>query len=213
MENYFEKIVSFLDDELAVDSSGHSLDHALRVYQLAKHLQGTEGGNATIIKIAALVHDVIDPKLFNDVKTQKIKLYALLETIGCTEDELEKIFYIIENISYKGGGGEAVDTIEAQIVQDADRLDAIGAIGIGRTFMYGGARGSKMYDDNILPMEFESEKQYREHKGTVLNHFDEKLFKLKDLMNTKTGREIAHERHNFMVAFVKQFKSEWHLNK
>ena len=121
-----------------------------------------------------------------------------LQIIGCSQTELEQIFYIIENISYKGGTGQAVQTHESKVVQDADRLDAIGAIGVGRTFMYGGSKGIKMYDESINPINFEDEKSYRHHKGTVINHFDEKLFKLKGLINTETAKQIAHKRHEFM---------------
>lgn len=209
MEKVFDRIVEFLNDELGVDSSGHSIDHALRVYRLAKAITKQEGGNERVTLIAALVHDVIDEKLFDDVFSQKAKLFLFLQMIGCSQSELEQIFYIIENISYKGGNGEPVKTLEAQIVQDADRLDAIGAIGIGRTFMYGGSRGSKMYDEEINVMDFENEAAYRAHQGTVINHFHEKLFKLKDSMNTEVAKEMAQERHEFMELFVKEFMKEW----
>lgn len=209
MEHIFDRIVEFLNDELGVDSSGHSIDHALRVYRLAKVISTQEGGNERVTLIAALVHDVIDEKLFEDVVAQKAKLFLFLQMIGCNQSELEQIFYIIENISYKGGKGEAVKTLEAKIVQDADRLDAIGAIGIGRTFMYGGSRGSKMYDEQVTPMNFEDEVAYRKHQGTVINHFYEKLFRLKDLMNTETAIIMAQKRHDFMEVFVKEFIQEW----
>ena len=120
MEHIFDRIVEFLNDELGVDSSGHRyIDHALRVYRLAKVISTQEGGNERVTLIAALVHDVIDEKLFEDVVAQKAKLFLFLQMIGCNQSELEQIFYIIENISYKGGKGEAVKTLEAQIVQDA----------------------------------------------------------------------------------------------
>lgn len=209
MEQVYPRIVEFLKEELGEDTSGHSLDHAFRVYKNAKAILKQEGGNERIILISALVHDVIDPKLFDDVREQQAKLLMFLQMIGCSQTELEQIFYIIENISYKGGTGQAVQTHEAKVVQDADRLDAIGAIGVGRTFMYGGSKGIKMYDESINPINFEDEKSYRHHKGTVINHFDEKLFKLKDLMNTETAKQIAHKRHEFMEQFVEQFLNEW----
>ena len=209
MEQVYPRIVEFLEEELGKDTSGHSLDHAIRVYKNAKAILKSEGGNERVVLISALVHDVIDSKLFEDSREQQAKLLIFLQTLGCSQVELKEIFYIIENISYKGGKGEPVHTLEAQIVQDADRLDAIGAIGVGRTFMYGGARGTKMYDENILPMEFEDEAAYRQHKGTVINHFYEKLFKLKDLMNTETAKKMAHQRHEFMVMFVEEFLNEW----
>ena len=209
METVYSDIIKFLKDELGNDTSGHSLDHAVRVYKNAKAILKAEGGNERIVLISALVHDVIDPKLFDNPFEQQAKLLIFLQTLGCSQLELEQIFYIIENISYKGGNGEPVKTLEAQIVQDADRLDAIGAIGIGRTFMYGGSKGSKMYDENISVMEFEDEATYRNHQGTVINHFYEKLFKLKDLMNTETAKRLASKRHEFMVKFVEQFLHEW----
>lgn len=209
MEQIYSRIIEFLEEELGHDTSGHSLDHAIRVYKNAKAILMLEGGNERIVLISALVHDVIDPKLFDNHREQQAKLLIFLQTLGCSQSELEQIFYIIENISYKGGNGEPVKTLEAQIVQDADRLDAIGAIGIGRTFMYGGSKGSKMYDENISVMEFEDEATYRNHQGTVINHFYEKLFKLKDLMNTETAKRLASKRHEFMVKFVEQFLHEW----
>lgn len=209
MEKVFDQIVEFLNDELGVDSSGHSIDHALRVYRLAKSISKQEGGNERVTLIAALVHDVIDEKIFDDVFSQKAKLFLFLQTIGCSQSELEQIFYIIENISFKGGNGEPVKTIEAKIVQDADRLDAIGAIGIGRTFMYGGSHGSKMYDEEVNVMNFENEAAYRNHQGTVINHFHEKLFKLKDSMNTEVAKVMAQKRHEFMELFVKEFMQDW----
>ena len=209
METMYLDIIKFLKDELGHDTSGHSLDHAVRVYKNAKAILKVEGGDERIVLISSLVHDVIDPKLFDNPFEQQAKLLIFLQTLGCSQLELEQIFYIIENISYKGGNGEPVKTLEAQIVQDADRLDAIGAIGIGRTFMYGGSKGSKMYDENISVMEFEDEATYRNHQGTVINHFYEKLFKLKDLMNTETAKRLASKRHEFMVKFVEQFLHEW----
>lgn len=209
MEQIYSRIIEFLEEELGADTSGHSLDHAVRVYKNARAILKAEGGNERVVLISALVHDVIDPKLFEDSREQQAKLLIFLQTLGCSQSELKEIFYIIENISYKGGKGERVKTLEAQIVQDADRLDAIGAIGIGRTFMYGGSRGTKMYDEDIPLMEFENEASYRQHKGTVINHFYEKLFKLKDLINTETAKQIANQRHEFMVAFVEQFLNEW----
>lgn len=209
MEQLYSHIVEFLEEELGEDTSGHSLDHALRVYKNAKAILEVEGGNERVVLISALVHDVIDPKLFENPNEQQAKLLMFLQMIGCNQVELEQIFDIIENISYKGGNGKPVKTLEAKIVQDADRLDAIGAIGIGRAFMYGGAKGSKMYDENVSIMNFESEAAYRQHQGTVINHFYEKLFKLKDLMNTETAKQLANKRHEFMVLFVEQFLGEW----
>ncbi len=209
MKEIYPKLISFLEGELSQDTSGHSLDHALRVYHNAKAILSVEGGDERIVLIAALVHDVIDPKLFDDVEEQEKKLIDVLKAMGCSQEEIGSIQYIIQNISFKGGHAQPLKTLEAKIVQDADRLDAIGAIGVGRTFMYGGAKGAKMHDDKLPVMTFENELKYRRHQGTVINHFYEKLFKLKDLMNTETAKEIANNRHRFMEVFVEQFLNEW----
>lgn len=209
MKEIYPKLISFLEGELSQDTSGHSLDHALRVYHNAKAILSVEGGDERTVLIAALVHDVIDPKLFDDVEEQEKKLIDVLKAMGCSQEEIGSIQYIIQNISFKGGHGQPLKTLEAKIVQDADRLDAIGAIGVGRTFMYGGAKGAKMHDDKLSVMTFENELEYRRHQGTVINHFYEKLFKLKDLMNTETAKEIANNRHRFMEVFVEQFLNEW----
>lgn len=209
MKEIYPKLISFLEGELSQDTSGHSLDHALRVYHNAKAILSVEGGDERIVLIAALVHDVIDPKLFDDVEEQEKKLIDVLKAMGCSQEEIGSIQYIIQNISFKGGHAQPLKNLEAKIVQDADRLDAIGAIGVGRTFMYGGAKGANMHDDKLPVMTFENELEYRRHQGTVINHFYEKLFKLKDLMNTETAKEIANNRHRFMEVFVEQFLNEW----
>lgn len=207
-----KEIYEFVKKQLGHDSSGHSVDHATRVYQMAKKLQQQEGGDALIIETAALVHDVIDPKIFEDIDAQKQKLRDELEALNYTPQQIHHIFEIIESISFSGGIKKELSSLEAKIVQDADRLDAIGAIGIGRTFMYGGAKGNPMYDSTLPIQTFESEAEYRNHKGTVIHHFYEKLFKLRDLMNTKSARQIATKRHEFMEAFVSQFLEEWEDN-
>ena len=117
METVYSDIIKFLKDELGHDTSGHSLDHAIRVYKNAKAILKLDGGNERIVLISALVHDVIDPKLFDNPFEQQAKLLIFLQTLGCSQSELQHIFYIIENISYKGGNGETVKTLEAQIVQ------------------------------------------------------------------------------------------------
>jgi len=146
-----DKVEQFVKLELGTDSTGHGWDHAKRVYRLAMFIRGQEGGDLDVIVAAALVHDVIDPKLFADLDLQREKVCGCLQAAGLSGSQQDDVFEIIENMSFKGGHGQKLGTIEGQIVQDADRLDAIGAIGIGRTFMYGGARGTKMYDE-CLPV-------------------------------------------------------------
>ncbi len=207
-----QKIYDFVTQELGQDSSGHSIDHAMRVYNLAQKIQCAEGGDLLIIETAALLHDVIDKKLFSDIDAQKQKIQNLLQQLNYEPTQIQHVFDIMESISYSGGHQKTLQTLEAKIVQDADRLDAIGAIGVARTFMYGGAKKSKMYDEAAVVEQFESEEAYRNHQGSVIGHFYEKLFKLRDLMNTKTGRELANERHTFMEEFVAQFLKEYHSN-
>ena len=202
-------IDEFLNQELGQDSSGHSVDHAKRVNHLAKKIQHQEGGDLLIIETAALLHDVMDKKLFNDLTNQKQKINQLLESLNYTTRQIQHIFEIIETISYSGGHQKPLQSLEAKIVQDADRLDALGAIGIARTFMYGGAKQSKMYDGTTGVESFETEQVYRDHQGTVIGHFYEKLFKLRDLMNTETARQLANERHAFMEEFIAQFLKEY----
>lgn len=132
-----------------------------------------------------------------------------LERLQVTETEMEYILHIIANMSYKGGHGGKVETLEGKIVQDADRLDALGAIGIARTFAYGGAKGRLMYDPKIPPREAMTKEEYRKNDEPSLNHFYEKLLKLKDLMNTDAAKQEAEVRHRYMEQFIEQFMKEW----
>ncbi len=207
MMKNIEKIVM---EKLKEDSTGHDWAHIDRVRKLALHIGKIEGANLKICEIAALVHDLIDDKLFSDEDAALQEVVQLLEKEEIEKKEMDQIVEIITTMSFSSGPQKGMSTLEGEVVQDADRLDALGAMGIARTFMYSGAKNQAMYDPAILartkPM---SKEEYRQGKSTAINHFYEKLFKLKDLMNTDEGLRIAEERHTFMEQFVEQFLAEW----
>jgi len=180
------------------DSSGHDWHHIDRVRNLAVHIAKKENANQFIVECAALVHDVIDDKLHDDLEAQKIQLESILNELLNSNDDVKAILYIIENISYKGGNGVIPTSLEGKIVQDADRLDAIGAIGVARTFAYGGKKGRSMFSPEFKIRENMTVEEYRSDKSSSLHHFYEKILKLKDLMNTKSAFELAEERHLFV---------------
>lgn len=209
-EKQLRAIQRYAEDRLGKDTTGHDMMHIKRVVRNAKQLQKKEGGNLFLILSSAYLHDVLDDKLFSDVEKERQELTLFLLLIGVAETEIEAILFIIDHVSFSAQlDNQPVDlTIEAKVVQDADRLDAIGAIGIGRTFYYGGNKGHKMYDPMIEPREAMTKADYRQNE-TVLNHFEEKLFKLKELFQTQTGKQEAEARHQVMLDFVTQFKKEW----
>ncbi|MFB5267886.1 HD domain-containing protein [Paenibacillus enshidis] len=199
----------FVKEQLQHDSSGHDWWHAYRVKQAAATIAEREGADLQTCILAALLHDVADPKLNPSKEEGLRKVENWLEVEGVPAEAKDHILEIIATMSYSGGNRPPMQTLEGRVVQDADRLDAIGAIGIGRAFAYGGSRGRLMYDPGVSVREFQSEEEYRSHQGTTIHHFDEKLLKLKDLMNTESGRELAEERHQFMLEFLDRFHKEW----
>ena len=202
----------FIKQHFATDSSGHDWWHIHRVRNMAVHLAEKEGGNLFLIEMAALLHDLDDWKLANGEATSKTKSW--LNNIGINKKDAERIEQIIEQVSFKGAGVETkADSLEAQIVQDADRLDAIGAIGIARTFAYGGNKGRLIHHPDIEPQFHDSFEEYKKTTAPTINHFYEKLLLLKDRMNTKAAKKIAEERHRFMEDFLEQFFYEWDCKK
>jgi uncharacterized protein len=192
----------------ANESTGHDWWHIHRVRNNALKIAKTEGGNLFIIEMAALLHDVDDWKINNDDKVSKT--LAWLKNIKIPKPETEKILEIIDQVSFKGAGVKnGASTIEAKIVQDADRLDAIGAIGIARTFAYGGSKGRPIYLPEIKPENHDDFESYKKTSAPTINHFYEKLLLLKNRLNTATAIEIAKKRHTFMETFLKQFFKEW----
>lgn len=205
-----DNVKAFVKQKLSHDFSGHDMAHIERVVKLAnKILNHQLQANAFIVLMSAYLHDVIDEKVIADVNNAINELQDYLRSLNLTTEEMRAIFDIIENMSYrKNLSQKATLSLEGQIVQDADRLDAIGAIGIGRTFYYGGNKHNIMHDPNILPRTKLNEDNYKQ-PNTVINHFYEKLFLLKDMMNTQTAKQIAEQRHEILVKFVKQFEQEW----
>ena len=205
-----ENVKAFVKQKLSHDFSGHDMAHIERVVKLAnKILNNQPQANAFIVLMSAYLHDVIDEKVIADVDNAINELQGYLRSLNLTTEEMRAIFDIIENMSYRKNLSQKTTlSLEGQIVQDADRLDAIGAIGIGRTFYYGGNKHNIMHDPNILPRTKLNEDNYKQ-PNTVINHFYEKLFLLKDMMNTQTAKQIAEQRHEILVKFVKQFEQEW----
>ena len=207
--------VQFVKQKLVCAEGGHDWFHIERVWKNAQIISSSENGNQLVIELASLLHDISDYK-FNDGDEQIGPRLAesFLESINVERAIIKEVVFIVENISFKGGHNEVIKkTIELKIVQDADRLDAIGAIGIARAFSFGGFKGSLMYDPNQKPNINQSEEEYKKNNGTTINHFHEKLLLLKNLMNTKTGEKLAQNRHNYMIVFLQQFHSEWNSVK
>ena len=212
--NKIEAIRNYAKEKLGDDRSGHDFYHVERVAKIAEKLAEQEGVSDTlIIETASYLHDVIDDKIVADVDTEKESLKKFLKELDFSADNIQEIFEIIENISFSQEieKGKANLTIAGQIVQDADRIDALGAIGILRTAYYGGHTQSPLYDPNIQPQEFKSKQDYRK-KSTVINHFYEKLFKLPATMNTQAGKLEAQRRKAFMENFLETFYAEWNLS-
>ncbi|MBO0459647.1 HD domain-containing protein [Enterococcus hulanensis] len=212
--NKIEAIRNYAKEKLGDDRSGHDFYHVERVAKIAAKLAEQEGVSDTlIIETASYLHDVIDDKIVADVDTEKESLKKFLKELDFSADNIQEVFEIIENISFSQEieKGKADLTIAGQIVQDADRIDALGAIGILRTAYYGGSTQSPLYDPNIQPQEFKSKQDYRK-KSTVINHFYEKLFKLPATMNTQAGKLEAQRRKAFMENFLETFYAEWNLS-
>lgn len=189
------------------EGTGHDYLHIERVVTNALQIQKTEGGDRFIVEMGALLHDVGDHKLFEESPRELIGAY--LGELDLGSDQQEAIISIAEQVSFKGKQQkEKPDSLEGEIVQDADRLDAIGAIGIARTFTYGGSVNQPIFDPKSNPTEHKSFEEYKEQRSTTINHFYEKLLLLKDRMNTATGKKLAAERHKFMIDFLNQFYSE-----
>lgn len=209
--NIIKNTVDFVKEKLAGAEAGHDWFHIQRVWKLAKNIQEKEGGNLKIIELAALLHDIADPKFHDGDEGLAIKISSeFLENQNLPQNEIDQILFIIKHISFKNRENLPENLpLELKIVQDADRLDAIGAIGIARTFNFGGFKNNPMYDPEILPKIGQSKEDYKKNIGTTINHFYEKLLLLKDLMNTATAKTIAAHRHEVMLAFLEEFYREW----
>jgi uncharacterized protein len=199
----------FAKEQLEGDASGHDWWHIDRVTRTALLIGGEEGADLFICELAALLHDVADEKLNPSLEAGLAKVSDWLVTQEVEQAAIKQVMDIIGTISYKGGHNPPVSSKEGQVVQDADRLDALGAIGIARTFAYSGWKGQLIHDPGQSARTKLTAEAYRKGKSTAIHHFDEKLLKLKDLMNTVSGKRIAEERHHVMERFLEQFHREW----
>jgi len=193
------------------EGTGHDWYHIDRVRRVALQIQEKEGGKKEVVELAALLHDISDHK-FNggDFTLGSTIANQILLEYNVDDVTRKHVVEIIDNVSYKGSGVEDVmDSIEGKIVQDADRIDAIGAIGVARTFAYGGSVGQLIYDPEVPPKQNQTTESYVKERSHTINHFYEKLLLLKDRMHTSTGKNIAQERTEFMENFLKQFYTEW----
>ena len=205
-KEWVDQAIVFVKERFANDASGHDAEHTFRVYRLAMKLNETEKGDPEIVALSALLHDVDDRKLF-DPSEKAAKRF--LESLGIPEITKKAILKNIEEVSFKGSDSKTPDTIEGKIVQDADRLDAIGAIGVARAFAYGGAHHRKFYDPEEPPTLNMDDETYKKHESTTINHFYEKLLLLEGMMNTTEGRRLAKKRTEFLKSYLEEFLEEW----
>lgn len=216
-EQVIQKTADFIKERFNGEGTGHDWWHMARVWSLAKHIATKEkGADLFIVELGALLHDIADWKFHEDPKAGAKAAQEWLSSLEVEQEIIDQVSYIVEHISYKGGTNpHKMNTIEGKIVQDADRLDAIGAIGIARTFAFGGAAGREMYDPSIPPKDYASLEDFKAQitKNHTINHFHEKLLLLKDKMNTKTGKQIAQARHKYMEDFLSEFHAEWNGEK
>jgi len=214
MNQVINNTVEFVKKELQGAEAGHDWFHIERVWKLSKKIAEKENANLMVVELGALLHDIADPKFHNgneEIGPNTARYF--METQGLHEDIIVQVIYIIKNISFKNRADAPQEkSIELQIVQDADRIDAIGAIGIARTFNFGGYKNNPMYDPANLPKLNMSKDEYKKSNGTTINHFYEKLLLIKDLMNTDTGKSLAEERHQYMLGFLDQFYKEWNVD-
>jgi uncharacterized protein len=201
----------YIKTRLMGEGSGHDWWHVYRVWKNAIYIGKQESVDLFVVELAALLHDVADWKFHDgnvEIGPQVAKEW--LESLGVTEEIVSHVCQIIKDISFKGAGVvTAMKTTEGMVVQDADRLDALGAIGIARTFAYGGSKSREMYNPDMKPEMHASFEQYKNSQGTSINHFYEKLLLLKELMNTATAKQIAVKRHAVMEDYLQQFFNEW----
>jgi uncharacterized protein len=210
-QDLIAKTRDYVEKELQGDSSGHDWWHIYRVWKMAIHLTELENTDRTVVELAALLHDIGDWKFHDgDESVGAKKVQEFLDSIKVDEKSRDHVLEIIATLSYKGAGvATPMRTLEGQVVQDADRLDAIGAQGIARTFAYGGNKNRLIYHPDQKPVLHQDFETYKKNDGHTINHFYEKLLLLKDRMNTDAGKAIAQDRHRFMEDFLDRFFKEW----
>lgn len=208
MQTIISKALGYVKRKFENEFSGHDFFHTLRVYDMATRIAECEGAELEIVQLAALLHDVDDRKLSPATYENLDNASSFLRENGKDEKDIERILTVIREISF-GANDSVPSTLEGKCVQDADRLDAIGAIGIARAFAYGGARGRFMHHPDILPKLNMTKEEYRNSESTTVNHFYEKLFRLKERMSTATAIGIAERRDEYMHHFIDEFMNEW----
>ncbi len=215
MNDLKEKVVQHIQQQFKDNEGSHDWHHIERVWKLAKLIQQSEGGDLLVIELAALLHDVSDHK-FNGGdwnKGSQLSKEILLD-FNAPLDLAEKVEKAVVQVSFKGARvADSSDSLEARIVQDADRLDAIGAIGIARAFAFGGSKNRPLYVPDLNPVLHQSADEYKNSVSHTVNHFYEKLFLLKDRMHTVTAKNMAIDRHSFMEKFLNEFYNEWNLDR
>ncbi len=220
-QDIIDKTAEMVKQKFMGEGSGHDWWHIYRVWNTAKTIAAREESatgqsdsqsvNLLIVELAALLHDIADYKFHDGDETIGGKVSReWLEGVGVEDDVIDEVVYIVDNLSFKGGGdSKKMHSLEGKIVQDADRLDSMGAMGIARCFAYGGFRNQEIYNPEIAPRLGMSKEEYKNHRGTQINHFYEKMLLLKDLMNTQTARQLAQQRHQFMEGYLAEFFAEW----
>lgn len=211
MNSIIDQTILFVKETLSGAEAGHDWFHIERVFLNAQHLNETEKGDELVVALAALLHDIADSKFNNGDEEIGPRIAGeFLNSLGLEPSLITHVQQIIKNLSYKASLGEInFHSKELDIVQDADRLDAIGAIGIARAFTYGGYKNRVLYDPEIAPNLHMSKEEYKNSSTPTINHFYEKLLKLKDLMKTESGKKIAAGRHDFMLLYLDHFYKEW----
>ncbi|MEJ8598102.1 HD domain-containing protein [Riemerella anatipestifer] len=204
----------FVKNKLEGAEAGHDWFHIERVWKLSQKILSTEKeADEEVVNLAALLHDIADPKFHNGDETLALQIsrdFLMKEKVS--EETINKVLFIIKHLSFKNKENQPKELpIEFKIVQDADRLDAIGAIGVARAFNFGGYKNNPIYNPELLPEKNFDKEQYKKSEGTTINHFYEKLLLLKDLMQTTEGKKIAEKRHQFMLSFLETFYREWNL--
>lgn len=208
-----QNTADFVKEKLHGAEAGHDWHHIERVWKLSRQIAKDEHCNMEVVELSALLHDIADPKFHGGDETLALKISReFLKSQNVAEETILQILFILKNISFKNRNEAPKELpIELKIVQDADRLDAIGAIGIARTFNFGGFKNNAMYDPEIQPKLNMTKEEYKKNNGTTINHFYEKLLLLKDMMHTETARKIAVQRHDYMLGFLEQFYAEWNV--
>ncbi len=210
-QEIIDKTKDYVKKKLQGEGSGHDWWHVYRVWNNAKNIAKSESVDVYTVELAALLHDIADFKFHKGDDTVGPKVAKeWLTGLNVNEEMIAHVCSIIQDVSFKGANvSSPMKSKEGMVVQDADRLDALGAVGIARAFAYGGHKGREMYNPDIKPVMHDSFENYKKNQSTTINHFYEKLLLLKDLMNTETGKRIAEKRHKVIVDFLDKFKNEW----